>query len=240
MNLLYYLNRLLAFIMTAIIISLACPLQAAPFPITPYTAHYKVYLKGCPVGESVHELALLPNGLYRFVTTTQPYLSIVPFRFGARTDFHFEHPTIIPQDYFYNTQELRRNKSGQVHFNWKTLYVENRDTLPNWEAALAAGMQDKVSHSLQLRVDLIHGKRHNFTYTVVEESKILPYNFVILEEERLKTPIGVLNTFKTKHIDHKNQVTFTWLAIDYEYLPVKIEHYRKGKKVGSGEIISYT
>lgn len=86
----------------------------------------------------------------------------------------------------------------------------------------------------------MHGKRQDLVYIVAEETKILPYSFTILYEERLKTPLGLLNTLKTKHIDHKNQVTLTWLATDYEYLPVKMEHYRKGKKVGNGEIISYT
>lgn len=219
-----------------------CPLlHAEILPLTPYTAHYKIYLKGCPMGESIHQLTSVSKALYCFTTHTQPYLNIVPYRYFAKSAFQFKAPWIIPQDYFYHTQEIRRNKKGQIHFNWKTRQLDNQYTLPNWEAPLTEGMQDKLSHSLQLRLDLIEGKRQDLEYLVAEETKVLTYTFTILDQAcLLKTHIGTLNTLKIKHIDHKNQLTFTWLAIDYDYLPVKMEHYRQGQKIGSGEIVSYT
>lgn len=223
----------------ALLLSFACPLlHAEILPLVPYTAHYTIYLKGCPVGESVNKLTV-SEGLYHFITDTQPYLNIVPYRYFAKSDFQFKAPWIIPQDYFYHTQEIRRNKKGQVHFNWKTRQLDNRYTQPNWEAPLLEGMQDKLSHSLQLRLDLLRGKSQPLEYTIAEENKILAYTFTVLFQEVLQTPIGTLNTLKIKHIDHKKQITFTWLAIDYDYLPVKMEHYRQGKKIGSGEIVSY-
>ena len=215
-------------------------LQAERLPLKPYTARYKIYLKGCPIGESVHQLTPLSKDLYRFATGTQPYINIVPYRYFARSDFQFDSTSITPQTYFYNTQEIRRSKIGEVNFNWKTQQLENRNATPNWEAPLIQGMQDKLTHSLQLRIDLIQGKKQDLIYTVAEETKILPYSFSILCTEPLNTQIGTLTTIKIKHIDHKSQVTLTWLAIDYDYLPVKMEHYRHDKKVGNGEIIAYT
>lgn len=240
MNPLYFSTRLLISILTVVTISFSSALQAEPLPLAPYKAQYKVYLKGCPAGESLHQLSCLSNGHYRYVTRTQPYLNIVPYRYFASSTFQFEKDLIVPKNYSYNSQEMRRSKKGEVWFDWKNQQLENRYTLPNWEAPLIKGMQDKLTHSLQLRIDLIQGKQKDLEYTVVEESKTLAYSFSVLGRETLVTSLGKLNTLKIKHIDHKKQVTLTWLALDYEYLPIKMEHYRHGKKVGNGEIVAYT
>lgn len=229
-------NNLLAILL----LTVCCQLHAEPLPFTPYRAQYKISLKGIPVGESVHHLMCLQNGLYRLVVNTQPYLNIVPYRYITHTDFSFENNEIIPQHHYYHHQEIKRNKSGNVYFNWKTKQLTNNDCLPPWKADLIEGIQDKLSHSLQLRLDLMQGKRQALYYTVAEETKILPYRFTIVGTERLDTNIGVLNTIKIKHIDRKQQVTLNWFALDYQYLLVKMEHYRNGKKLGNGEILSYT
>lgn len=231
-----FLNSLLS----ALLLTLCFSAHADPLALVPYRAHYKVMLKGIPVGESMQQLLYLQNGLYRLVVNTQPYLNIVPYQYMTHTDFSFEHNEIIPQHHSYRHQEIKRNKKGNVYFNWSTKKITNPDCVPSWKADLIEGMQDKLSHTLQLRLDLMQGKRQALYYTVAEETKILPYEFTIIGTERLNTNIGVLNTIKIKHVDRKHQVTINWLAQDYEYLPVKMEHYRNGKKLGSGEIISYT
>jgi len=229
------LNTLLG----TLLLTKTCPLFADVLPLTPYRALYQVSLKGIPVGESVQQLVYLQNGQYRLIVNTHPYLNIVPYRYSTQTDFSFEGNEIIPQHHLYQHQEMKRHKNGTVHFNWQTKQLTNNDCRPAWKADLVDGIQDKLSHSLQLRLDLLQGKREALYYTVAEETKILPYHFTIMGTERLKTNLGILNTLKVKHIDRKQQITINWLAQEYQYLPVKMEHYRDGKKLGHGEILSY-
>lgn len=233
------LSILLNTLLGTLLLALSHPSCAETLPFTPYRASYQVSLKGIPVGESVQQLIYLQNGQYRLVVNTHPYLNIVPYKYLTQTDFSFEANEIVPQHHVYQHQEIKHHKRGNVHFNWQTKKLTNNDCHPVWKADLVEGMQDKLSHSLQLRLDLLQGKREALYYTVAEETKILPYHFTIIGTERLKTNIGILNTLKVKHIDRKQQVTINWLAQDYQYLPVKMEHYRHGKKLGHGEILSY-
>ena len=209
------------------------------FPLVTYEAHYKVSWRGIDAGESIHKLQRRADGNYHFESRTEPRLAILPYHYVESSDFIWKEGKIIPQHYAYNIHEGKRRKVGNVIFDWKTNKLYNRQLDEPWELDIFDGIQDKITQGLALRQALKSGQT-TFTYQVAERDKIKPYTFKIIGPEVLKTKLGILKTLKLEHISQKGHKTILWLALPYDYLPVKMTQNRNGKTVSTGEIVTFS
>lgn len=217
----------------------AMPSQASQaFPFAEYEAKYSIKFHGVKAGESVHRLHKREAGLYHFESKTLPIFEMLPYQYYESTEFVWENNQIKPQNYFYDIQEGKRTKKGNVAFDWENNKLANTVSKEPWEDTIVENIQDKLTQSLRLRYDLIKNNT-NLKYQVAEDDEVKPYHFRILGEEQITTPIGTYMTVKVEHIHRKGHRTHTWFAKELEYLPIKVTHIRKGRVVGQGEIISF-
>jgi len=213
--------------------------EITTFPLTAFEARYTVNWLGLYTGESVHKLQRSKNGDYHFETRTEPRLRFLPFHYVESSDFIWQAGKILPQNYYYNIQEGKRHKKGNVSFDWKNNTIKNAQIRTPWEATIPEGdIQDKLTQTLSLRQALIAGKS-DLTYMVAEEDKLKNYSFTVLGEERLQTNIGTFETIKLEHVSRKGHRTVMWFAKKLDYLPVKMIQTRRGKQVAGGEILSF-
>lgn len=211
-----------------------------PFPFSEYEARYTINWHGLYAGASTHKLHKRENGQYHFETRTEPHLHFLPFHYVESSDFSWIDGKILPDNYYYNIQEGKRHKEGSVLFDRQTQKIkQNRVSHQTLEAELIDGLQDKLTQTFSLRQALKNGDR-SFTYPVAENDKIKEYTFKIVGEEKIQTKLGRLKVIKVEHLSRKGHRTVTWLAPQYDYLPVKMTQYRNGKQVAGGEILSFT
>lgn len=209
-------------------------------PLTEYEATYVLSWHGIKGGESKHSLTKRQDGLYHVSSVSEPFIKMLPFHYVEKTDFYWKNGEVVPRNYYYNIKEGRRHKSGNVFFDWQENKVFNKVSKEPWEAKIPDNVQDKLTHAVALRLDLMQKPRRNeYVYTVAEDDEIKPYTFYFLGEEKLKTRIGDLDTVVYKLITKEGRATYMWLAVNHQYLPVRVHHYKDGKKVGSGVIKDY-
>jgi len=221
----------------AILIWMASPSVKAntPFPFDEYEAHYIIRWRGIEAGKSIHTLLKRPNGQYHFQSHTKPHLGMLPYHYLESSDFSWEEGKILPQHYHYNIHEGNRRKKGNVIFDWKNHKLHNHELAEPWEHALEQGVHDKITQGLSLRHAIKTGQP-NLDYVVAEIDKIKNYTFTVRRKERIKTQLGLLETLVLEHTSEKGHRTTLWLAINYDYLPVKMAQSRSGKVVSTGEI----
>ena len=212
------------------------------FPIKPYEAEYVVSWHGIRGGESTHRFVAKADGEYQVTTVTAPYIKFLPFKYVEKASFTWQSGQVVPERYQYDLKEGRRHKQGTVVFDRNNNLVFNRISKEPWQEKMPDDVQDKLTHAVQLRIDLMNGKKDNLTYTVAEDDEIKPYAFELGETERVRTNLGIVNAQKVihHHPHKKDRKTVMWLSIDHAYLPIKVEHYRDGDVAGSGIIKSYT
>ena len=87
---------------------------------------------------------------------------------------------------------------------------------------------DELSYQLALQQDLTFGKK-DFKYLVLQNNKIKKYEFKIIGEENLDTPIGKISTIKIMRINYIKSATTFWLGKDYGYIPVALKQIRANK-----------
>lgn len=208
-----------------------------------YKAAYSLSWRSFKVGTSIHTVKKIDRNRYVAEAFSTPDVSILPFKSFERSYFMFKNNLISPLDYVYSNQENTRIREGRIRFDWKNKKIKVLQGESPPTLALPEKAQDKVTENLQLRLqlqeDFQKGKR-SYSYTVVERNKIRVYTFNVLSEEKVDTPIGVLNCVQVEHIsENKKRRTLLWLAKDYHYLIVKLQQLREGSLSGESVIQSY-
>ena len=65
-------------------------------------------------------------------------------------------------------------------------------------------------------------------YNIVDKGRIRKYSFSLFGDDIIDTIFGKTNTIVIKKtIKNNKRSTLTWYAVDYNYIPVRIEQYRK-------------
>lgn len=136
---------------------------------------------------------------------------------------------IIPQHYTYKRRGLGKNRDADLQFNWKKKSVTNNVQKTTWQMDIKQKVQDKLSYQLQLQQDLINGLKE-FNYQIADGGLLKEYNFKIVAEETLNTPLGEVKTVKVERgrKDDK-RVTYAWLAKDWNYMLVRLQQEEKGE-----------
>lgn len=114
-------------------------------------------------------------------------------------------------------------RSEQQRFDWDTLTVDYQRGDKQRQVAIDRDCLDIASHRWALVADLRAG-RSPLSYCVVNRGKRKQYDYQLVGEEQLETPLGSLRTLHVARLREGDQSRGTdlWLAIDWELLLVRL------------------
>lgn len=137
---------------------------------------------------------------------------------------------LVPKRYHYQRSGLGRDRQALLNFDWQNQKVVNNVQNKPWSMDLPQAALDKLSYQLQLRHDLINDKQ-NMSYKIADGGRLKTYDFKVLGEETLSTPLGQLNAVKVERIrKNAKRTTHLWLAKDWNHLVVRIRQTEKNGK----------
>jgi hypothetical protein len=84
----------------------------------------------------------------------------------------------------------------------------------------------------------IKSNKNSYVYDVLTKGKIKRYKYEVLGNDLIETASGNMDTVKVKriHEDNKKKQTVFWLARDWDFVLVKLNHRNK-KETYSIEIL---
>ncbi|MGB2833796.1 MAG: DUF3108 domain-containing protein [Methylotenera sp.] len=128
----------------------------------------------------------------------------------------------------YYTQYYDDDKAGGKHANFDWSYIAIQ--VGSGYQPLANGTQDELSYMYQF---MFFPPQANIQITVTNGALLQSLYFIYLGEEIIQTKLGEL---KATHLVSNDKVkTDLWLAVDYQFLPVKIR-----KTINDGSYIEQT
>jgi hypothetical protein len=134
----------------------------------------------------------------------------------------------IPMLYTYRRSGVGKNREQALRFDWAKSEVTNTKNNTSMELDASKKIQDSLSYQLQLRQDLMAGKK-SFSYLITDGNKNKEYKFEIVDDEVLDTPLGSVTTVKIKRIQTSDQrETYAWFAKDFQYLLVRLQQEENG------------
>lgn len=132
-----------------------------------------------------------------------------------------------PQLYMYQFGN-KADKTYEASFNWSDKMLTLKTAKGEKHSDVSDNAQDFLSFMYQF---MFVPPLSSMQMTLTNGKKIAVYDYAFEGEETLKLPFGEIKTYHIKHAKTDSEdKTELWLAMDYQYLPVKI---RKTEKNGT-------
>ncbi|SIS76006.1 DUF3108 domain-containing protein [Neptunomonas antarctica] len=206
----------------ALLISMPAYADSSP-PVQPFKATYtSEWDAGIALtGEVERSLSSTPEGQWIFRT----YASAMIASIDEKSTVTFNQSDVIPQQYYYQKTVLGKKREAKLAFDWPNMSVNNDIDKKPWNMAIPTATQDKLSYQLQMRLDLKTGKKGPLSYKIADGGRLKEYNFNIIGNETIQSPLGEYDTIKVEMDRGPNasRETYIWYAPALDYMIVKLK-----------------
>lgn len=213
-----------------VVLFITGPLLAAPSAPPLFSAHYAVHANGLKIGEMTRTLRSV--GPDRYVLATDLYTTglVALFksdRFRERSEWVQNERGYRPVEYYSHYTGRSKDVEERLTFDWKRGIVISLRDGKEKEVPVNTGVLDKLMYQAVMRDDLASGKTR-LSYRVADRGKVEDYEFEVLGREKVVTPMGTVHAVKVR-----KGTTTLWCAIEWDYLPVKLEQKEDTHTVSS-------
>tara|TARA_Y100000768_G_scaffold388529_1_gene384976 strand:- start:1066 stop:1746 length:681 start_codon:yes stop_codon:yes gene_type:complete len=204
------------------------------FAIEPYVAEYKFIKNSIKFAESQHSLKKHELG-WSINSSTEPS-GILNLFYKKRTENSF----FTFNDDIFKTIEYS-------FINYKSDDIEKVITKSNSNILISI-INDvtEKEHSKGYVIDRLVAQLFGYKFInldnvqVIDKGRERKYNFKQIATENISTILGDTRTIVVeKNISGSKRKTLTWYAIDFGYVPVKIEQYRLSNLKFSANLTKY-
>lgn len=191
--------------------------------LTPFDLSYAATYNGMDI--DARRQLTLESGRYTLSTTAKNMLSNIE----EHGEFLVEEGgLIIDQGYKYKRSILGMKKTEKLRYDRNTGVANYDSKKKKRQVTLKEGYLNRLSYQIQLRRDLINGVSP-LQYQVISRGRLKPYNFEVIGEETLETPLGNIKTVKVKRIrKDDDRETLFWFAPQWNHLLVQLWQREKG------------
>ncbi len=238
--------RIVAIVALAAIAAVNAQFALAEEPrLVPFIADYDVKYGNLSAGSSRTELrrASLP-GQWQFESrTTASGLArlIMGGTIVQRSIFQLEAGDLQPLSYRYDDGEKGSEGDVSLDFDWAAGRVQGISEAAAVDIEVEAGLQDAASMQALVLLRLDSGAEPGLI-AMIEKDEIKYYRHTLLRRERLKTALGVLDTFVYRSArDGSSREMLLWYAPALGNVTVQAVQQRRrdGKKLLNLSIKSY-
>lgn len=200
------------------------------FELKPFEAVYTVKKLGVSLGKAYFTLKDLGNNRWEYSSYIKPSGMASLFssdRIRESSIIEVANNQFAPINYTY-VHTGDNEEKATVAFDWqnKTAQVVYNGKLSNH--SLLGGEQDHYSLVLNLMKMAATGVASK-TMTVINKD-IKSYNYASKSLEQVKTPIQKFSAIKIVQTGGSSRSLHYWLSPEANFVPVKIEQHKRGKK----------
>jgi hypothetical protein len=180
------------------------------------------------------------QGAYRLVSASET-TGIVdlfrPQRLTYVSEGRITEDGLRPENFAMSRMRRGQTDAAEAHLDWVTRRLTYGRPAHKRTVHLPPASQDIVSFVFQLALQPPAPGRVRLPIT--NGTRFETYEIEVLAEERIETPLGVLDTLPLKQLRKEGAESIeVWLAADYRYLPVKVRFLdREGNPAGE-QIVS--
>lgn len=187
-----------------------------PPKLLPFTATYAAKFSGFGV-TAKRELSASGGGWRLDFNVVSTFANIREY-----TRFTAKNAKLTPLHYEYHRAGLGKDRDTVLNFEYAERRVVNVGSRQDSLNDVPVDVQDKLSYQLQLGLDIAAGQK-SFRYAVADGKKIRDYEFRLVGNEQVQTPIGLVDAVKVERVQsNKERVTHIWFAPRWNYALVKL------------------
>ncbi|SFF43404.1 Protein of unknown function [Fontimonas thermophila] len=202
--------------------------------LAPRSDRYAVEWGGITLGEGTIALSPDVDGCWRYSSSTDP-IALVRWTYGAPREISrfCLRDGEIESRHFQYVNDKREAESFMLDFDWRRNEVKTLKGGVMTVRELPGRAYDRFVIREAVRLWVI---RHaageapaQAEFTMVDDDRMKTYRFAVVGREIVKTPAGSFDAIRIDRIDDPRRPFHYWLAPSRDYVPVKLEHLKKGK-----------
>lgn len=194
---------------------------------------YSVEWGSVSLGDGTISLKPIGGDCFEYQSETHP-IALVRWTYGSPMEFSrfcVRDHQVYPSHFRYSNDH-RSDDNFTLDFDPKTQRVKMIQGGDVTEIRVPDPVYDRFSIQEAVRLWTARnagklGDERDFAF--LDENELRTYRFRIQRRESVKTPAGTFDTVLVERIDNPKKSYRYWLAPVREYIPVKIEHIKKGK-----------
>ena len=187
---------------------------------------YSLYKGEILFGKSSYVLSKINhNYFFEIKSSTDGIFKMKKDERMESSNYIINNNKINPVTYVYSRKKKDKEEELITNFrNSTAVTVDNGNTK---EHSNTKDNLDRLSVQIAFQEDMKKGIFES-EYKVIDKGRSRIYKYKIHSDDVIDTIFGKTNTIVIRRIIENNKrSTLTWYAVDYNYMPVKIEQYRK-------------
>ena len=196
--------------------------------LEPYNAVYQVHSEGDKLGMAKRQM-YQENDSWKLSISTNLKKWLLSLKSEEYSKFKIQDQTLMTGQFYSKTKiSFKKNRTISQLFDWQNKIENGNKGKKKWQLPLDTHLFDRMSHVLQLRADLIKGKKQ-FEYLISYKGKRKTYSYVKSEIEVIKTDIGEFAAVRMDRVDGDDSSFSIWLCPELNYFPIKIAQFEQDK-----------
>lgn len=185
--------------------------------LLPYQVAYAATLNGMDI-DAKRELRVNGNR-YEIITSAKNLLGSITEEGTFSLD---EQGVIVDHGYEYERNIIGMKKTEELSYDRTAGVANYEEKKKKRQVKLDGNYLNRLSYQVQLQRDLSNGQT-TLQYQVIARGRLKDYNFEILDEETLDTPLGPFKTIKVKRVrEDDDRQTIMWFAPELNYLLIQL------------------
>ncbi|MEQ1528352.1 MAG: DUF3108 domain-containing protein [Methylophilaceae bacterium] len=132
----------------------------------------------------------------------------------------------LTPSYFSSQYGIYKDKVQSARFAWSEGILQIHNSTGDKNEKLTEGTQDLLSFMYQF---MFFPPRGNIQVPMINTKNLHTYIYIFQGVELISTKLGELKTIHLQESEDGEEKNELWLAMDYQYLPVKIRKTEKDK-----------
>tara|TARA_B100001564_G_scaffold342436_1_gene338051 strand:+ start:225 stop:887 length:663 start_codon:yes stop_codon:yes gene_type:complete len=189
--------------------------------------NYSIYKGKILFGKSSYILSKIgSNYFFEIKSSTDGIFKMKKDERMESSNYIIDNNKVNPLTYLYSRK--KKDKEEELITNFKA--NSTATTIVNGDAKEHPDTKnsfDRLSVQIAFQEDMKKGVFES-KYNIIDKGRSRVYIYTIHSDDIIDTIFGETNTIVIRRtIENNKRSTLTWYAVDHDYIPVKIEQYRK-------------
>lgn len=209
---------------------------AAAYRAKAFTANYVVFRNGKNLGTATIKFADIGNGRWELTTKTvgTGIAAIAGVEINERSLIRWNDGRPETLDYSFSQKAGWKDKQRSITVNAQSKTIVSQDKDNTYSLKYQPGVLDRHAITVAIMQDLSQGKRGDLVYPVADRDELNTQLYRLIGNEKMDTTLGSLSSVKVQRIreNANGKTTTLWLALDKQFVPLRIE-----QKEADGDVI---
>ncbi|MFT6896014.1 MAG: hypothetical protein ACJA13_000411 [Paraglaciecola sp.] len=206
------------------------PVIDAPAVLGDYFLSYELFRSGKRRGKAQRQITTGADGKHTLTMQAEASLFFYTIKTCESSQFSFVNDTLMPLSYDkIDSRTFKDKKTLHLEFDHSKAELRGSNGKEDWSNSFTGEVFDPLLVVEKLRLVAQKGEYTDLQFPVYDDKKLSQYHFIYQGLEKVKTSVGSFQTVKyTRVRDNSSRRTSFWLAMDNQFIPIKVRQEKDG------------